>query len=50
MIRISLSVNIYSFDDIEVRLFGSYHKGTATEWSDIDLAVIAPDFMYYLGV
>ena len=25
-------------------LFGSRAKGTANEWSDIDLAVISPDF------
>jgi predicted nucleotidyltransferase len=25
-------------------LYGSQAKGTATEWSDIDLAVISPDF------
>ena len=25
-------------------LYGSQVKGTATEWSDIDIAVISPDF------
>ena len=25
-------------------LYGSQIKGTATEWSDIDLAIISPDF------
>lgn len=25
-------------------LFGSYVQGTAREWSDIDLAVVSPDF------
>lgn len=25
-------------------LFGSYAKGHATRWSDIDLAVVSPDF------
>lgn len=25
-------------------LYGSHAKGTADEWSDIDLAVISPDF------
>jgi predicted nucleotidyltransferase len=25
-------------------LYGSQAKGTATEWSDIDIAVISPDF------
>ena len=25
-------------------LYGSQAKGTATEWSDIDVAVISPDF------
>ncbi len=27
-----------------IYLYGSYAKGTATQWSDIDLAVISPDF------
>ena len=27
-----------------VYLFGSYAKGTADEWSDIDLAVVSPEF------
>ena len=27
-----------------VILYGSYAKGTADEWSDIDLAVVSPDF------
>ncbi len=27
-----------------VYLYGSHAKGTAREWSDIDLAVISPDF------
>ena len=27
-----------------VYLFGSYAKGTADEWSDIDLAIVSPDF------
>ncbi len=27
-----------------VILYGSYAKGTAGEWSDIDVAVISPDF------
>ncbi len=25
-------------------LYGSYSKGTATAWSDIDLAIVSPDF------
>jgi predicted nucleotidyltransferase len=25
-------------------LFGSHARGTADEWSDVDLAVISPDF------
>jgi predicted nucleotidyltransferase len=25
-------------------LFGSYAKGTSNQWSDIDLAVVSPDF------
>ena len=25
-------------------IFGSYAKGSATEWSDIDLLVVSPDF------
>ena len=34
-------------EDIQVEaiiLFGSYAHGTPHEWSDIDLAVISPDF------
>jgi predicted nucleotidyltransferase len=27
-----------------VYLYGSQIKGTATEWSDIDLAIVSPDF------
>ncbi len=27
-----------------VYLYGSYAKGVATEWSDIDLAIVSPDF------
>ena len=29
-------------------LYGSQVKGVATEWSDIDLAVISPDFSFDL--
>lgn len=29
-------------DHIEVRMFGSYAKGLANPWSDIDVAVIVP--------
>lgn len=32
---------------IEIReaiLFGSFVKGTAKEWSDIDIALVSPDF------
>lgn len=25
-------------------VYGSYVRGTATEWSDIDVAVVSPDF------
>ncbi len=25
-------------------LYGSYVKGTATQWSDIDVALVSPDF------
>lgn len=32
------------FDDVEVRLYGSYHHNTANQHSDIDLAVISSDF------
>ena len=28
--------------DVEVRMFGSYAKGSANPWSDIDVAVIVP--------
>lgn len=27
-----------------VILFGSHARGTATEWSDIDVALVSPDF------
>lgn len=30
-------------------LFGSHAKGTATEWSDIDLVVIAPELDHLVG-
>lgn len=38
------------FDDVEIRLFGSYFRDEAKKGSDIDLAVISPDFneMSYL--
>ena len=29
-------------NDVEVRMFGSYAKGSAHPWSDIDVAVIVP--------
>ena len=32
------------FDDVEVRLFGSYYNGNPHKYSDIDLAVSSPDF------
>jgi predicted nucleotidyltransferase len=32
------------FEKVEIILFGSYAKGTAHEWSDIDIAVVSPDF------
>lgn len=28
----------------EAFLFGSYARGTAEEWSDIDIALVSPDF------
>ena len=28
----------------KIFLYGSHAKGLATEWSDIDLAVVSPDF------
>jgi predicted nucleotidyltransferase len=33
------------FDDVEVRLFGSYYLGSPNANSDIDLAIISPDFV-----
>ena len=33
------------FDYKQVVLFGSYAKGTADEWSDIDLALVTDDFI-----
>lgn len=32
------------FDTADVYLFGSYSKGTATKDSDIDVAIVVPDF------
>ena len=32
------------FDGVEIRLFGSYLNNCAKPYSDIDLAVISPDF------
>ncbi len=32
------------FDGVEVRLYGSYLKGNANEFSDIDVAVVSSDF------
>lgn len=29
---------------VSMLLFGSHARGTAREWSDIDVAVISPDF------
>lgn len=33
-----------------VYLYGSYVKGTATKWSDIDLVIVSPDFSEYKRV
>ncbi len=30
---------------VQAHLFGSYAKGTADEWSDIDLALVTEDFI-----
>lgn len=30
---------------LQAHLFGSYTKGTADEWSDIDLALVTDDFI-----
>jgi predicted nucleotidyltransferase len=35
-----------NFSTDAIVLFGSYAKGTATEYSDIDVAVVSPDFNY----
>jgi len=32
------------FKITEAFLFGSYARGTAHEWSDIDIALVSPDF------
>ncbi len=32
------------FDNIEIRLFGSYLNGNPNKWSDIDFAVVSRDF------
>ena len=34
------------FDNLQVRLYGSYHKGLQTDHSDIDVAVISDDFRF----
>ena len=33
------------FDNVEIRLFGSYYRGSPGKWSDIDLAVVSEDFI-----
>ena len=33
---------VSSFQPLQVVLFGSHARGTATEWSDVDLLVILP--------
>jgi predicted nucleotidyltransferase len=41
-------LNIISSKGIKIDravLFGSYARGTATEWSDIDLAIVSSDFL-----
>ena len=35
----------HSIDLVSVYLFGSYAKGTANDWSDIDLAIIVNKFV-----
>jgi predicted nucleotidyltransferase len=32
------------FDDVQIRLYGSYYRNEAHSGSDIDLAVVSPDF------
>ncbi len=32
------------FENFEVRLYGSYHKGNPTKHSDIDVAIICDEF------
>ena len=44
IIKIFLSVLQQQQKISAAYLYGSYVKGTATEWSDIDLAIISPDF------
>jgi predicted nucleotidyltransferase len=33
------------YNIVRAYLYGSYAKGTFHEWSDIDIAIISPDFM-----
>ncbi len=33
------------FDSVEIRLFGSYLKGTAHQYSDLDFAIVSKDFL-----
>jgi predicted nucleotidyltransferase len=34
-----------TFERVEIRLFGSYLRDTATDQSDLDLAIISRDFL-----
>jgi predicted nucleotidyltransferase len=34
------------FDNLQVRLYGSYHLGSQKDQSDIDVAVISDDFKF----
>lgn len=35
----------HNIDLVSIYLFGSYAEGTATEWSDIDLAIVVNKFV-----
>jgi predicted nucleotidyltransferase len=32
------------YSNVQAYIYGSYAKGTSHKWSDIDLAIISPDF------
>ena len=43
LLSIAIGKIVDNFTVDEILVFGSYAKGTANDWSDIDIAVISPD-------